>query len=107
MLFVAVLAVVLLFLFWGYSLVGDREERLHQDVYHFVITDDFCGEDFSVWLNDSLIASHAHAGDTITHPRLADETSILVVDNATDRVVVIPVTPRSGVVPLRRPTETE
>ena len=105
--FVAVFAVVLLFLFWGYGLVDGREERLRQYVYHFVITDDFLGQEFSVWLNDSLIASHAHAGETITHPRLANETSVLVVDNATDRVVVIPVTPRSGVVPLRRPTETE
>jgi len=104
-LFVAVFAVVLMFLFWGYGLVGNREERLRQDVYRFVVTDDFCDEDLSVWMNDSLIASHAHVGDTIVHCRLADETTLLVVDNTTNRVVVIPVAARSGEVPLRRPAE--
>ena len=104
-LFVAVFAVVLMFLFWGYGLVGNREERLRQDVYRFVVTDDFRDEDLSVWMNDSLIASHAHVGDTIEHCRLADETTLLVVDNTTNRVVVIPVAARSGEVSLRRPAE--
>ena len=106
-LFVAVFAVVLIFLFWGYSLSDNKEERQRKDVFRFVITDDFRGQDLSVWLNDSLIASHAHAGDTLTHTRLADETTLLLVDNATDHVTLIPVSAHSGLVPLRRPKEVE
>ena len=106
-LFVGVFAVVLLFLFWSYDLLGNREERIRQDVFQFVVTDDFRGMDLSVWLNDSLIASHAHAGDTIVHSRLADETTVLVVDNATDHVTLIPVAARSGVIPLRHPKVVE
>lgn len=105
--FVAVFAVVLLFLYWGFGLAGSKEERMRQDVYQLVVTDDFGGLDLSVWLNDSLVARHAHAGDTIVHSRLADETTVLVVDNATDHVTLIPVAARSGVIPLRRPKEAE
>ena len=106
-LFVAVFAVVLIFLFWGYSLSDNKEERQRKDVFRFVVTDDFRGQDLSVWLGDSLIASHAHAGDTLVHSRLAEETSVLLVDNATDHVTLIPVAVRSGLVPLRRPKEVE
>ena len=91
-LFVAVFAVVLIFLFWGYTLSDNKEE--HRDIYQFVVTDDFRGQDLSVWLGDSLIATHAHAGDTLTHPRLAEETTLLLVDNATDHVTLIPVAAR-------------
>ena len=106
-LFVAVFAVVLIFLFWGFSLSDNKEERQRKDVFRFVITDDFRGQDLAVWLGDSLIASHAHAGDTLTHTRLAEETTLLLVDNATDHVTLIPVSARSGLVPLRRPKEVE
>ncbi len=106
-LFVGVFAVVLLFLFWSYDLLGNREDRIRQDVYQFVVTDDFRGQELSVWLNDSLIASHAHAGDTLVHNRLGEENSVLVVDNATDRVTPIPVSARSGLIPLRRPKVVE
>ena len=106
-LFVGVFAVVLLFLFWSYDLLGNREERIRQDVFQFVVTDDFRGMDLSVWLNDSLISSHAHAGDTLVHNRLGEETSVLVVDNATDRVTPIPVAAQRGVVLLRRGAEKE
>ena len=106
-LFVAVFAVVLLFVFWSFDLMGNREERLRQDVYRFVVTDDFSGQDLSVWQNDSLIATHAHVGDTLVHCRLAEETTVLVVDNATDHVTLIPVTARSGIVSLRRPAEAK
>ncbi len=105
--FVAVFAVVLLFLYWGFGLPANKEERMRQDVYQLVVTDDFGGLDLSVWLNDSLVSRHAHAGDTIVHSRLADETTVLVVDNATDRVTLIPVAARSGVIPLRRPKVVE
>lgn len=105
--FVAVFAVVLLFLYWGFGLAGSKEERMRQDVYQLVVTDDFGGLDLSVWLNDSLVSRHAHAGDTIVHRRLADETTVLVVDNATDHVTLIPVAARSGVIPLRRPKVVE
>ena len=106
-LFVGVFAVVLLFLFWSYDLLGNREERIRQDVYQFIVTDDFRGQELSVWLNDSLITSHAHAGDTLTHARLAEETTLLLVDNATDHVTLIPVSARSGLIPLRSPKEVE
>jgi len=106
-LFVAVFAVVLMFLLWSYNLLGNREERIRQDVYQFVVTDDFRGQDLAVWLNDSLIASHAHAGDTLIHTRLAEETTLLLVDNATDHVTLIPVSAHSGLIPLRRPKEVE
>ena len=96
-LFVAVFAVVLIFLFWGFSLSDNKEERQRKDVFRFVITDDFRGQDLAVWLGDSLIASHAHAGDTLTHTRLADETTLLLVDNATDHVTLIPVSARMSV----------
>ena len=106
-LFVAVFAVVLMFLLWSFNLLGNREERIRQDVYQLVVTDDFGGLDLSVWLNDSLVSRHAHAGDTIVHSRLADETTVLVVDNATDHVTLIPVSAHSGLIPLRRPKEVE
>jgi len=105
--FVAVFAVVILFLYWGFGLAESKEERRRRDVYQLVVTDDFRGQDVSVYLNDSLIARHAQAGDTIVHGRLADETTVLVVDNATDGVTLIPVAARSGIVALRRPADGE
>jgi len=101
--FVAVFAVVILFLYWTYGLSDSKEKRQRRDVYQFVVSDDFSGQDLAVYLNDSLIAPHAHAGDTLVHSRLAEETTLLVVDNATDRVTVIPVSARSGIVSITRP----
>ena len=95
-LFVAVFAVVVMFLLWGFNLSGNKEERMRRDIYQFILSDNFGERDMAVYLNDSLIASHAHAGDTIVHGRLADETTVLVVDTATDLVTLVPVTARSG-----------
>lgn len=100
---IAVIGIVFLFLMQAVNLSQTKEERLRQDVYQFVITSDFAGQDLSVWMNDSLIAPHATAGDTLTHPRLADETSLLLVDNATQRVIPLEIPSKSGLHPLRKP----
>ena len=101
---IAVIAVVFLFLSEAFKRSQSKEERMRQDVYHFVISDDFAGQDLSVWMNDSLIADHAATGDTIIHSRLSDETSLLIVDNATQRVTAVEINAREGTFTLRRPS---
>lgn len=101
---IAVIGIVFLFLMQAVNLSQTKEERLRQDVYQFVITSDFAGQDLSVWMNDSLIATHATAGDTLTHPRLDDETSLLLVDNTTQRVTALEIPSKSGLHPLHKPS---
>lgn len=102
---VAVIAIVFLFLMQAVNLSQTKEERLRQDVFHFVVSSDFAGQDLSVWMNDSLIAPHATVGDTLTHPRIADETSLLIVDNATQRVTAMEISEKKGTFALRKQAE--
>ena len=101
---IAVIAIVFLFLMQAVNLSQTKEERMQQDIFTFVVSDDFAGEDLSVWMNDSLIAHHAVTGDTIRHARIADETSLLIVDNATQRVTALEMNAKKGTFTLRRPS---
>lgn len=98
---IAVIAIVFIFLIQAVHLSANKEEQMKQDIYRFVLSDDLAGKEISLWMNDSLIAVHAHAGDTVTHCRLAAETSLLLVDEATDKVAAVQnVSAKSGLILL-------
>ena len=107
LLFVAVIAVVIIFLVMAFNLSKDKEERMKEDTYYFILSDDFAGQDVAIWMNDSLIADHPSVGDTIIHHRIADETSLFIVDHASDKASLITVPTKKGTFILRRPTTDE
>lgn len=99
---VGVIAIVFLFLDQSFRLSAGKKEVIRQDTFEFVFTSDFEGQSLTVYLNDSLIATHVHAADTVRHCRLAEESSLLLVDSATQRVMVVDVPVKSGVYPVRK-----
>ena len=99
---IAVIGIVFLFLIQAINLSQSEEEHMQQQVYHFVISDDFSGQDLSIWMNDSLIANHVTTGDTINHPRISDETSLLIVDNTTQQITVQEINAKEGTFTLHK-----
>ena len=99
---IAVIGIVFLFLIQAINLSQSEEEHMQQQVYHFVISDDFSGQDLSIWMNDSLIANHVTTGDTISHPRISDETSLLIVDNTTQQITVQEINAKEGTFTLHK-----
>lgn len=99
---IGVIALVVLFTVQAFRLSANKEEMMRQDIYTFVLADEFAGETVSLWLGDSLIAKGMQVGDTVRHRRLSEESSVLVADSVSGSVTVMPVSVRSGLVTIRK-----
>lgn len=86
-LFIAVIAITVLFLYLAYTFKRDADrKKTYTGQYHIEITTDFAGESLSVYVNDSLLMNGI-LPDTLTTldiNRFAEEHALIVVDNATD-----------------------
>lgn len=86
-LFIAVIAITVLFLYLAYTFKRDAEKKkTYTGQYHIEITTDFAGESLSVYVNDSLLMNGI-LPDTLTTldiDRFAEEHALIIVDNATD-----------------------
>lgn len=100
---IAVIVLVFVFVLQADELSKDKETVRQRDMYEFIVTDDFEGSDISVYLNDSLIARHSKAGDTIRCSRLADESSLLILDNTSQKVTILPVPIQKGTFYIQKP----
>lgn len=86
-LFIAVLVVCGIFLYMAYTFKRDANKKVtYEGRYHIEVSNDFAGENLSVYVNDSLLWSQVMPDTLVTLDidRFAEENALLIVDNATD-----------------------
>ena len=86
-LFIAVLVVCGIFLYMAYTFKRDANKKVtYEGRYHIEVNNDFAGQSLSIYVNDSLLWNQAMP-DTLVIldiDRFAEESALLIVDNATD-----------------------
>jgi len=86
-LFFAVLFVTALFLYLAYTLKRDANKAVtYEGQYLIEMNADFPGENLRVYLNDSLLLNGTMPDTLVTFEvkRFAEESALIIVDNATD-----------------------
>lgn len=86
-LFIAVLVVCGIFLYMAYTFKRDANKKVtYEGRYHIEVSNDFAGENLSVYVNDSLLWSQVMPDTLVTLDidRFAEENALLIVNNATD-----------------------
>ena len=86
-LFIAVLVVCGIFLYMAYTFKRDANKKVtYEGRYHIEVNNDFAGQSLRIYVNDSLLWNQAMP-DTLVIldiDRFAEESALLIVDNATD-----------------------
>ena len=89
-LFIAVLVVTGIFLYLAYAFKrsAEKKEKTYQEAYQIEIKADFSGESLSFYLNDSLLLNRTMPDSVleININRFAEENTLIVVDNATEKM---------------------
>ena len=86
-LFIAVLFITGLFLYLAYTFKRDADKKVtYEGHYHIEISNDFAGEGLGIYLNDSLLWNQVMPDTLVTLDieRFAEESALIIVDNATD-----------------------
>ena len=86
-LFIAVLVVCGIFLYMAFTFKRDANKKVtYEGRYHIEVSNDFAGENLSVYVNDSLLWNQAMPDTLVTLDidRFAEENALLIVDNKTD-----------------------
>ena len=89
-LFFAVLAITVIFLYLSFTLKRDADKKKnYTGQYHIELTADFAGENLSVYVNDSLLMNGVMPDTIITLDidRFAEEHALMIVDNKTDATI--------------------
>ena len=86
-LFIAVLFITGLFLYLSYTFKRNADRKVtYEGRYLIEMSTDFGGESLSIYVNDSLLLN-ATMPDTLVSlniERFAEESALIIVDNATD-----------------------
>lgn len=88
-LFIAVLFITGLFLYLAYTFKRDADKKVtYEGRYHIEVSNDFSGESLSIYVNDSLLWNQAMPDTLVTLDidRFAEESALIIVDNATDNM---------------------
>lgn len=95
----AVIIVVVIFVYMSLRLQREREgQRYFAETYTFTLEKGFEGDSLSLFVNDSLITS-LRAGNsplTVQVGRFAEQSALMIVDNATDYVSVFELSDKGG-----------
>ena len=86
-LFIAVIAITVLFLYLAYTFKRDAErKRTYTGIYHIEVSTDFAGQSLSIYMNDSLLMNGIIPDTLVTLDidRFAEEHVLMIVDNLTD-----------------------
>lgn len=84
---IAVFVVVLLFLYLSFKLQLDADKVVtYEGQYVIEMTNDFAGQDLSIYVNDSLLWNQVMPDSSIqvSVNKFAEESILMIVDNATD-----------------------
>lgn len=100
--FVLLLVVITLFIFAAFK-IYDKKDQYAAHRYNVVLNSSLSGSPLSVYMNDSLLFSGTPATQlTLSVGRFSEETSLLVVDAATEKVSVFTLPQESATVNVSR-----
>lgn len=104
-LFIAVLVVCGIFLYMAYTFKRDANKKVtYEGRYHIEVNNDFAGQSLSIYVNDSLLWNQAMP-DTLVIldiDRFAEESALLIVDNATDTATPFNLDPKGSKVVVKK-----
>ena len=104
-LFIAVLVVCGIFLYMAYTFKRDANKKVtYEGRYHIEVNKDFAGQSLSIYVNDSLLWNQAMPDTLLTLDidRFAEESALLIVDNATDTATPFNLDPKGSKVVVKK-----
>ena len=104
-LFIAVLVVCGIFLYMAYTFKRDANKKVtYEGRYHIEVSNDFVGQSLSIYVNDSLLWNQAMPDTLVTLDidRFAEESALLIVDNATDTATPFNLDPKGSKVEVKK-----
>ena len=104
-LFIAVLVVCGIFLYMAYTFKRDANKIVtYEGRYHIEVNNDFAGQSLSIYVNDSLLWNQAMPDTLLTLDidRFAEESALLIVDNATDTATPFNLDPKGSKVVVKK-----
>lgn len=104
-LFIAVLVVCGIFLYMAYTFKRDANKKVtYEGRYHIEVNKDFAGKSLSIYVNDSLLWNQAMPDTLVTLDidRFAEESALLIVDNATDTATPFNLDPKGSKVVVKK-----
>ena len=104
-LFIAVLVVCGIFLYMAYTFKRDTNKKVtYEGRYHIEVNNDFVGQSLSIYVNDSLLWNQAMPDTLVTLDidRFAEESALLIVDNATDTATPFNLDPKGSKVVVKK-----
>ena len=104
-LFIAVLVVCGIFLYMAYTFKRDANKKVtYEGRYHIEVNNDFAGQSLSIYVNDSLLWNQATPDTLVTLDidRFAEESALLIVDNATDTATPFNLDPKGSKVVVKK-----
>jgi hypothetical protein len=104
-LFIAVFFITVLFLYLAYTSKPDPNKQVtYEGRYHIEVSKDFAGQSLSIYVNDSLLMN-ATMPDTLVSlevARFAEESALIVVNNATDIMTPFNLAPKGSKVLVKK-----
>ena len=104
-LFIAVLVVCGIFLYMAYTFKRDANKKVtYEGRYHIEVNNDFAGQSLRIYVNDSLLWNQAMPDTLVTLDidRYAEESALLIVDNATDTATPFNLDPKGSKVVVKK-----
>ena len=104
-LFIAVLVVCGIFLYMAYTFKRDANKKVtYEGRYHIEVNNDFAGQSLRIYVNDSLLWNQAMPDTLVTLDidRFAEESALLIVDNATDTATPFNLDPKGSKVVVKK-----
>ena len=104
-LFIAVLVVCGIFLYMAYTFKRDANKKVtYEGRYQIEVNKDFAGQSLSIYVNDSLLWNQAMPDTLVTLDidRFAEESALLIVDNATDTATPFNLDPKGSKVVVKK-----
>ena len=104
-LFIAVLVVCGIFLYMAYTFKRDANKKItYEGRYYIEVNNDFAGQSLSIYVNDSLLWNQAMPDTLVTLDidRFAEESALLIVDNATDTATPFNLDPKGSKVVVKK-----
>ena len=95
----AVFIIVALFFYLSFREQGKKEERSYAESYAISLVRGFMGSDVQVLVNDSVLHNGAVQTEPLTFSitRFAENSSVIIVDNATEKMAVFELSEQGGV----------
>ena len=100
----AVFIIVALFFYLSFREQGKKEERRYAESYAISLVKGFTGSDMQVLVNDSVLYNGAVQSEPLTFSitRFAENSSVIIVDNATEQMAVFELSEQGGVYNFER-----